>query len=107
MEQRIKERWVFTEAELKNPQGVKRSDEFIADSLSGEIGIVVTRQGDATNLWADGTRGVPHDEQAYAAEQEQLIKGPAPVRCRYVEYAETWHDVWTNDAGDFLGFVDH
>lgn len=95
------ERWVFTQHELMNPQRCKRDDLFQAQPCGSQFaicGIMVNRNGKATNQWADGTVGVSA-EQAAAAEAEESL-----TSFRWdSESAETWLDVVTKN-GMFVQF---
>lgn len=98
MSKKFTQRWVFTDAELKNPYSVKRSDEFLANLPDDPLAVVVDRRGKSMDRFADGVRGVGPERSAYAEDQDGLVTFGG-------EDADTWRNVWTNDAGDFLEFV--
>lgn len=111
------ERWVFTDWELNRESVVKRcrgDDEFYAMITASDDGIVVTRNGQVTNRWTDGTVGVPQEYQDEADEQSEYYK----LFPRYVatvdqdprkdqdEYAYHWRSVRIGPSGEFLAFDD-
>jgi len=109
-----KERWGFTEAELKKPSTCNSFDEQIVTCdfpefvTWAERGILVQRNGTVTTRYADGTKGVSDEER-------ELIEGGEPAHYKINGNAEspygndldvdTWRNVWTDKDGNFLGFV--
>lgn len=94
------ERWVFTEKELQEPSACQRADEFVVYSslLGMPDAILVKRNGQATNRYADGTVGVTEEDQLIADGLEEYLSLNG-------DHADNWRDVETNDEGYFLRFV--
>ena len=109
------ERWVFTGKELEEcddwlRQFSRSDDMFVTggipcgEPVDGEVprtelGVIVHRNGEVTNRWADGTVGVPSEIKKLAAEEESLI------RCsRAADLAEHWTDVVHDGNGQFVCF---
>jgi hypothetical protein len=107
----VMERWCFTDYELANPevlQACRGEDEFIAGVSdpetggSGELGVIVQRNGTVSNRWEDGTAGVPDDTQEEARNEEVLVK-PLSSRApdRRDSFADNWRDVDVAEDGSF------
>lgn len=122
----LQERWCFTERELAEPALLKMcrgTDEFIAqvvDPATGEsaaeMGIIVLRNGTATNRWEDGTAGVPEELRAEAEEDESPAKpgnydqrDVSPAQAQNARQAlesddlvaDNWREVNVNEDGSF------
>lgn len=112
------ERWIFTQSELSNPKECHAKDEFVA-TVSSTFGrwyrnappnqtqyfnnfdIIVHRNGQVTNKFGDGSKGVPKELQKLANDCEFLTKNK---RCQdYV--AEHWQDVIVDENGNFIRFA--
>jgi hypothetical protein len=91
------ERWCFAKADLQHPQWCRSVDQFIARVPGYEIGVVVQRNGSATNLWEDGVIGIP-PEVAMIAEADE-----SPMT-RSGEPADEWRDVVCGKEGQFVGW---
>jgi sulfur carrier protein ThiS len=95
------ERWVFTQSEIDRlgryttfkPTAY---DEFIAAVEGQEIGVIVYRNGEVSNRWADGIKGVPQDV-AEQTDAEETLYALAGCEC-----ADVWLDVTTDPQGDLL-----
>jgi hypothetical protein len=103
-----RERWVFTVAELALlDQGGEfhgeATDEFIAYPVpqAPQHGVIVQRDGTVTNRFADGTVGVPEDQQELANECESLW-----TDMDQDGLAEDWRDVLVEDTGEFIRLVE-
>lgn len=116
MSKQAKERWMFTEEELRNPTLCKRDDEFVCTDSGGGNGVICQRTGEPTNRFEDGTVGVGgrlKDEIRDVGESfVKVIRDSAgrPLSLSSgatVEQldADQWYDVWTNEAGKFIKFV--
>lgn len=93
------ERWAFSTKELNNPSQCHSFDDLIANLPQWEIGIIVYRNGQVSNRWADGGFGVPAGVADEANEQETLYHPESG------EETHTWADVEVDEAGNFLRFV--
>ena len=97
------ERWCFTAHEFEHPEDCFGEDPFVA--VTEETGVIVLRNGTVTNMWEDGTAGVPDTVQQEADHVEELAKPVYYGNNRAVngedEYTEGWRDVWVKD-GRFL-----
>ena len=104
------ERWCFTAYELSGHERTCHNyDEFVADlgedqqGPISEVGVIVYRNGDVSNRWGDGTRGVPDEYRQLADEVEALTKpygeGEADV------YADEWRDVIADKDGGFVAWA--
>ena len=91
-------RWVFTETELQNPKECSGEDLFIADA--GEhIGVLVYRNGKATDMYPNGEHGVPKKLQQ-AAENQNFV-----YHRQTDEIADTWRNTYTDRSHTFLGWA--
>jgi hypothetical protein len=104
------ERWCFTTQELKHPEACKSYDEFVANLGSDEhghpiteLGVVVERNGDVTNRWADGTRGVRDEYRQLADESDTLIKPDSENEADY--FADYWKNVIVDKEGNFVAWA--
>ena len=99
----VKERWVFTQEELLVPATCKRDDEFIVlmSDILPEDGVLMRRDGLATNRYGDGTAGVTEDHAELAEGVETYATtGDNP------QLADIWRDVFVDpDSGEFIGFL--
>ena len=93
-----REVWPFTKSELENPAGLRSDDVLVASVRSEEQGVIVYRNGLASNRWEDGTAGVPLMAQAEASEIESLYHPDAE------EWTHEWRTVWVDHAGRFMRF---
>lgn len=98
MEKR-KQRWMFCNKELDNPEACNGYDIMYLDTGTEER-IQGFRNGDTTDRWEDGTAGVPLDVQEWAQEDEQ------PFNPECGEYIDVWKEVWADEVGNFLGWGD-
>lgn len=105
-EKRVKERWVFSAKELRNPGACRRDDEFLADvgDMDDVRGIIVDRSGKASNRYSDGIRGVTPEDKEMAEDQQSLTRWVGYETSTYA--ADLWMDVWTNEDGAFLEFAE-
>lgn len=101
----MKERWAFSESELADPTKCKSDDELVAyvdfdDGYGGTDGqqVIVYRNGQASNHYADGTAGVPLALALLAEQEESLLHTNG-------EDTNVWRDVKTNKAGAFVRFM--
>src|SRR5271157_492889 len=99
------ERWIFCESELANPAACKAYDELlttVSDPDNGEetleLPVVVYRNGEISNRWADGTVGIPAAVVELAEGEEEYYHPDLD------EPADVWADVLTDDAGNWLGW---
>jgi hypothetical protein len=101
------ERWAFTDYELHHPKRCSSDNEFYVDVEGCDLEVIVLRNGTVTNLWGDRTGPVPGYIRELADEVETLRK---PVRLRQDPaqdyYADTWRDVYVDQHGAFIAFVD-
>jgi hypothetical protein len=98
------QRWCFTDYEMRDPRKCRATDVFYADADS-ELAVIVLRDGTATNMWEDGTSGVPPYNQQLAELDESPVK---PSHLRTIDtdyYGDNWRDVYVGKSGEFLGFV--
>jgi hypothetical protein len=95
------ERWAFTETELANLDQLNLAahDQLVVTVPGHELGVIVYRNGEVSNHWEDGTRGVPADVTALADDEETLY---CPNRN---EYADQWRNVEVDTAGKFRRLV--
>jgi hypothetical protein len=96
------ERWAFAESELADPAACKAHDELLASATTGpdsSEGIIVYRNGKASNRFADGTAGVPADLAELAEADEELYHPDLD------EIADVWADVWVDDSGTWAGWA--
>lgn len=102
------EQWVFTQDELKNPKRCRGDDEFFAScsytdapelETWRERGILVYRNGKATNRYGDGTAGISEKERELVEDEETLhaLTGD--------EYADAWRTVISKNE-KFLQIVE-
>jgi len=95
------ERWAMSEEESALPFALNSYDELIADARdpeNGELleqGIIVSRNGEVSNRWDDGTVGVPADV-AELADAEDTLYHPNG------EETDVWRDVEVDDDGSLL-----
>lgn len=92
-----RERWCFTQAELANPVACKATDELVAFRFD-RGGIIVTRDGQVSNRWDDGTKGVSETDRAWADDQETLYNEEGDA-------LDEWRDVMVSDEGEFIRFA--
>lgn len=90
-----RERWAFTDAELREPAACRGDDELIAD-----WGIIVYRNGAVSNRYADGTAGIDPDLRDLAGADE------SPLHPGSGDYADNWRDVETDGAAGFVRFLE-
>lgn len=109
-----KERWGFTDAELKNPSACNAFDEQIVTCDFPEFvtwterGILVQRNGTVTNRYGDGTAGISDEERELIENGEPpqyKINGDVDSPNGNDFDVDTWRNVWTDNDGNFLGFV--
>ena len=93
------ERWVFTDEEWRSAHECNSFDELVAE-VDAEIGVTVYRNGEVANRWEDGTVGVPENIRAEADAREELYSPDVH------DWADIWRDVYTNEDGQFLGWVE-
>lgn len=98
-----RERWVFTDKEIDNPKKCRSDDEFVA-TIPGisELGVIVYRNGEVSNRWADGTAGISAKVRELAKDSEELYR----LKDGIAVDADTWGDVEVTDDGKFIRFVD-
>ena len=96
-----KQRWAFLARELDNPQACRAEDEFIAYPPIEEasLGVIVARNGEVSNRWGDGTKGVPDDVRQFA-DFEDMLYAPADL-----QEIIGWRDVEIDDTGRLLRIV--
>lgn len=95
------ERWVFTGAELRaKGEDCNRYDTFVAIVPNFQLGVLVYRNGEATNRWEDGTAGVPDGVRELAAAVETLATTETPV-----EPANRWCNVFVDEDGDLIEII--
>lgn len=99
------ERWCFTDAELQEPESCRKDDEFMASVyLHGHkdtqvVKVIVYRNGQVTNRWGDGCKGVPENIRRFV-EDEDTLSIYAGNEC-----ASNRRDVLVNDDGSFHAFA--
>src|SRR4051812_39717307 len=93
------ESWGFTESELQKPAKSKAGDVFVALPRDYEVGIMVLRNGQVTNRWADGTTGLTPENRDVAAAEETLYNESIDV------YADNWRNVVVDNNGNFIRFA--
>ena len=101
------ERWAFTQSELKRPRNTMAHDELVASVKfhCEETGntldaVIVYRNWEVSNRWADGTAGIPALIAELAAEDE------SPYNPDTHEAADTWRDVVVDEEGGFVRFAE-
>jgi len=94
-----RQRWAFSETELKNARACRADDELIAAVPEASLGVIVYRNGVVTNRWEDGTAGVPDVVKDWVQSEEELYH--PEVR----ESTSVWRGVVVRD-GAFLQFYD-
>ncbi len=85
------QRWAFMPDELDNLETCRADDEFTAYPPAEELGVIVYRNGDVSNRWADGTAGIPDDVREIADDEDTLY--------RDAEEIEGWRNVEVDDNG--------
>lgn len=100
--ERRKERWVFTDAELRTPELCTSNDEFIAFPVieGGEQGVIVYRDGRVSSRWEDGTVGVPSEVMDAAGYVESLVAVGGQ------DYADNWRNVFVNEDDSFSDWAE-
>ena len=99
-------RWWFTEKELESFDNTcKCSDEFIVfpsfcSYAAKEIGVLVYRDGTATNRYGDGTVGVSADDKVFA-EEESDLHDPDDL-----DAIGAWKDVRVDEHGFFFSLIE-
>lgn len=86
-----RQQWAFMPRELGHVDACHEGDEFVAYPASEEIGVVVYRNGTASNRFSDGRVGVPEFLRRLAEKSDVIYRG-------HEEIAE-WRDVEVNDSG--------
>lgn len=101
------ERWAFTDWELMHPGECNSADDFFVSVEGCELAVVVSRNGNVTNRWEDGTVGVP-DHVRQEADREETLWKPSWLRndVSWDSDADHWYDVYVNSSGHFMGFVE-
>lgn len=104
-------RWCFTAHELRHPESCHAKDYFVAplpEQLGfGHLGVLVRRDGTATNRWSDsGMPGVPLLLRQYAASVDILwkIAQANPAQNEDDEEVEEWRSVIQDTSGRFIRF---
>lgn len=92
-----KERWAFSASEI--PERCNSNDELHASV--GSYDVLVKRNGEITNRYADGTIGVTSTDQVEASACEDYAH---PVGHGRFEGTETFADVICDEEGRFLRF---
>lgn len=107
MTEPYKERWAFSRGELADPAACTAYDDLIAlvdvyddyDCIIDTHEIIVSRNGEVSNRWGDGTVGVPPEIAELAAEVETLLHPDGDV-------ADVWRDCEADADGKFIRFLD-
>ncbi len=100
-----KEHWAFSESELTDPSKCKSNDELVAcidldddwEGVEGH-GIVVYRNGEVSNHFADGTAGLPIGLAELANGIESLLHPNG-------EDTAAWKNVEADKDGTFVQFL--
>lgn len=94
------ERWSFTNRELKHPKTCRADDEFMVllDEEESELPVIVYRNGEVSNRYADGTVGVIESNRLAANDQETLYTLDGE------DSTFEWRDVEVTDEGEFVRF---
>jgi hypothetical protein len=95
----MKSRWVFTQPELERPGTCKAQDCFVAIIEDQPLGVLVCRNGQVTNMWEDGTIGIPPSVSELANDIESLFNPYTNI------VAEDWRNVEVDDNGNFIKFI--
>lgn len=102
-----KERWAFSKSELADPAACNGYDDLIAfvtiyDDEGGELidehEVIVYRNGEVSNRFGDGTKGIPPELAELANDVETLLHPDG-------EETEVWKDVDADANGNFLRFT--
>lgn len=102
-----KERWAFSKSELADPAACNGYDDLIAlvtiyDDEGGEAiaeeKVIVYRNGEVSNRFADGTIGIPPELAELTDEEETLLHPDG-------DETEVWRDVDADADGNFLRFT--
>jgi hypothetical protein len=107
------ERWVFTQDELERivahidgnqpMPSLERGDEFIAVLTDYDIGVIVYRDGEVSNRWADGTAGLTNRAKELAEDEECFHRVSDEIGW---ELAAIWLDVQTDSRGRLVAVID-
>ena len=97
----VVELWVFKEEELQDPSLYEGTDEFIAKPEGYDQGIVIQRNGLATNRWEDGKKGIKKKDRRAAESEEVLYEKPSGEAGE----ADTWKSVVTDKTDRFIRFA--
>jgi hypothetical protein len=110
---RRRERWCFTQHELKFPENCFREDPFVSyQNAAGpdDLGVIVLRDGQITNMWGDGSGGVPEMVQNRIDLSGELRKpvyyGHNHAYDESDEEVEDWVDVYVDEEGRFKAWVE-
>jgi hypothetical protein len=102
------QRWIFTAAELAiGGEGCKADDEFVVhlpennnvEDVGVDLGIIICRNGNATNRWEDGTFGVQAELAQLAEEVESYYQQDTD------HIADNWRDVEVRPDGTLYRVV--
>lgn len=91
----MNERWAFSESELIDSTKCKSHDELIALLPEVEESVIVYRNGEVSNRYIDGTRGVRGKHAAMASDTETLLHPNG-------EETAIWKDVIADANGNFV-----
>lgn len=75
------ERWAFMKDELDKLPQCRGDDEFVAYPPECEIGVIVYRNGNVSNRWADGTVGLSPELVEAAFEEETVFRDREEFEC--------------------------
>jgi len=100
-----KQRWAFSKSELADPVACTAYDDLIAlvtlydedGTPIDEHGIIVYRNGEVSNRFEDGTKGVPKEIVELADCEESLLHPDG-------EETEVWWDCEVDEEGNFIRF---
>lgn len=103
-----KERWAFSRSELADPAACTAYDDLIAlvtlyddegGNLIDEHEVIVYRNGEVSNRFGDGTKGIPPEIAELADDVETLLHPDG-------EETEGWRDCEVDGEGNFVRFLD-
>lgn len=102
----IKERWAFNQAELDDPENVRRDDPFIVFPNTIDEGVCVDRRGISTGQYGDGASGVTESDAELANDEETIhrIVSESDAFGRNLEECCKWRDVFCTEDGKFVAF---
>lgn len=93
-----RERWAFTDWDLKHPEDLRSDDELVAGGAMFIHSAIIYRNGHVSNRREDGVVGLSEEEKMLAESDE------SPFDTKQQAYADNWRDVIVSDDGLFVRF---